>query len=191
MSSIRTLVRQPRSGIQTKHDEFGVTGREDVDYLRKTINAADAALIRSRDFPTTENDLKAFKFNHDSSPENDTDADDTYRVSGSYDGASGHFECTDGTCTVTRLGNRYVVGTGETWTFYTRDTAQVLQDDESHMYFGWWRREQKSDGALSFANFSGGFYPASHDATNFNSLSGTVTYGGSRGRPVCGLSACR
>ena len=153
-------------------------------------------MIRSSAFPTTENDPKTFNFNHDSDPDTDapddgnadttTDDDgnprndyDTYRVAGTYDGASGHFECT-ATCTVERLGNRYVVG--GTWSFFTRDTAKVLRDDQSYMYFGWWKREQKSDGTFSFAAFAGtgmsASYSATNDATNFDLLTGSATYRG-------------
>ncbi len=183
-------------GIQTVHTSFSTaTGRD--GFLMETIDADDAALIRSSAFPTTEDDPKTFSFNHDSDPANDasddgnpattTDGDgittndyDTYRVAGSYDGASGHFECIT-SCTVERLGNRYLVGSGGTWTFYARDTAKVSRDDQSWMYFGWWRREQKSDGALSFANFSGGVNSAttSTDTNNdFDDLTGSVTYRG-------------
>ena len=75
-----------------------------------------------------------------------------------------------------------MVGNGETWTFYTRDSAVVLRDDQSHMYFGWWKHE-KSDG-LAFATFSGGMYSAtnsSDDANRFDDLgesAGSATYRG-------------
>ena len=184
-----------RVAITTKYSEFGNDTPVREGFLRETITTDDADLIRSSAFPTTEADPKPFKFNHDSDHTMDapddgvddttTDNDgnlrndyDTYRVSGNYDGASGHFECTGGTCTVERLGNRYVVGSGENWAFFTPDSAKVSQDDQSYMYFGWWKREQKSDGTLSFATFSGGVNSATSAAESFNLLTGRATYSG-------------
>ena len=83
-------------------------------------------------------------------------------------------------CSVERLGNRYLVDNGM-WTFYVRDTATVSQDDQSWMYFGWWKREQLSDGALSYASFSGGENTATMSSDNdndFDALTGSATYRG-------------
>ena len=178
-----------RVSIPTKHSNFGnapSTYSPPDDSLHvEEINGEDAHLIRSSAFPTVENDPKDFEHAFDPDPVVDTDNDgdtrndyDRYRVAGTYDGASGHFECTSATCTVNRLGNRYVV-TG-TWKFYVPKTRTVSQDDQSHMYFGWWR-EQRTDGSLSFATFSGGVNSATSstdDINNFDALGGSATYRG-------------
>ena len=175
--------RATRVSIPTKHSGFGDDASDynppDASLHVEDITGGDAHLIRSSAFPTVENDPKDFDYNYDGNTDGDplTTADDRYRVAGTYDGASGHFECDSGTCTVTRLGNRYVV-TG-TWKFYVLKTRTVSQDDQSYMYFGWWRREQKSDGMSSFATFFNGMYPATTSGDNdFDGLIDSATYRG-------------
>ena len=106
--------------------------------------------------------------------DDDTDTPDTTRFSGRYDGASGTFECT-GTCTVKHQGgSSYNLEAGD-WTFTTSKTARVPVDDDSYLYFGWWKREAKPTGALSFAMFSGGTHEV---AGTTAALTGTATYTG-------------
>ena len=173
-----------RVGIQTKHVDFGGDGTPPDDYLGETIDSNDADLIRSSVFPSTENDPREYSNNRESDDAQPPGMDDIYRVNGSYDGASGYFVCrppsADVKCSVERLGDRYIVGNG-TWTFYVRDTATVSQDDQSWMYFGWWKRELLSDGSLLYASFSDGVNSAtmSSDGDNdFNDLTGSATYRG-------------
>ena len=173
-----------RVGIQTKHVDFGGDGNPPDDYLGKTIDSNDADLIRSSVFPSTENDPREYSNNRESDNPQPPGMDDIYRVNGSYDGASGYFVCepapADQKCSVKRLGNRYLVDNG-TWTFYVRGTATVSQDDQSWMYFGWWKREQLSDGVLSYASFSGGVNSAMRSAdtdNEFDDLTGSATYRG-------------
>ena len=99
---------------------------------------------------------------------------DTTRFGGTYDSASGTFECT-GTCTVAHEGGSiYNLSSGD-WTFTTSKTARVPVDDDSYMYFGWWKRELESTGAFSFQMFSGG----AHEVSNIpDTLTGTATYTG-------------
>ena len=105
---------------------------------------------------------------------NDDDTDDTTRFSGTFAGASGTFECT-GTCTVAHEGGRtYNLSSGD-WTFTTSKTARAPVPDDSYMYFGWWKREQKSDEMPSFEMFSGGEHPV---ADIPDALTGTATYTG-------------
>ena len=158
----------------------------DLDTAGSPINAAittaDAHLIRSGSFPTIDGDDKTFPNNY----ENDATSDglDIVRFSGTFDGASGHFHCTAQPCTIGRRGNRYTIVGGGTWAFHATDTARALVDDTSYMYFGWWKREQKSDEALSFQTFAGGMTTehSAADATGgpaaFNALTSTATYRG-------------
>ena len=100
--------------------------------------------------------------------------DDTTMFSGTYDGARGTFECTE-TCTVAHEGGRIYNLSPGTWTFTTSKTARVPVDDDSYMYFGWWKREQKVDETLSFEMFSDGKYLADRIS---DTLTGTATYTG-------------
>ena len=165
-----------RVPIRNKHGTSFGTGDEARDgYFGETITTEDAELIASSRFPR-EGVTMEFENNY----ENDATVMglDIVRFSGSYDGASGYFECDESpTCSVQRLGNRYLVS-GGTWTFYTRDTATVSQDDDSYMYFGWWRRMEHEHQSFSFATFSGGVNPATGNATGFNDIVGSATYEG-------------
>ena len=142
----------------------------------------DAELITSGSFPSAEGVDKEFTYNFDGDDDNNpmTTEDDRVRISGRYDGATGNFECTatgNDTCTVTRLGNRYVVE--GTWTFYTRKSSTVLLDDDSYMYFGWWRREDKANESFSFSTFSDGMHKVTSGSDpSFTDVVGSVTYEG-------------
>ncbi|MYD94479.1 MAG: hypothetical protein F4Y02_12490, partial [Chloroflexi bacterium] len=118
----------------------------------------------------------------DSDPANDgSDRDgntendyDTTRFGGTFDGASGTFECT-GACTVAHQGGRVYDLASGSWTFTTSKNARAPVDDTSYMYFGWWKRQQKSDQTLSFEMFSGGMHAV---ADIPDALTGTATYTG-------------
>ena len=101
---------------------------------------------------------------------------DTVRFSGSFAGASGTFQCMgDAGCKIKHLGgSRYSVD-GTTWTFTASKTATVSVDDDSYMYFGWWRRMALDDESFEFGMFSDGV----HEVTDIpNTLIGTATYTG-------------
>ncbi len=106
--------------------------------------------------------------------DDDTVNPDTTRFSGSFDGVSGRFECT-GTCTVAHEGGSIYNLSSGNWTFITSNTARAPVDDASYMYFGWWKREEKSSETLSFEMFSGGMHPVSNVP---DALRGTATYTG-------------
>ena len=139
----------------------------------------DAHLIRSGSFPTTDGADKTFSKNYENDP--GTGGLDIVRISGTFHGASGYFHCTSVECKIGRRGNRYTVVGDGTWEFHATDTARALVDDESYMYFGWWKREQKSNESLSFQTFSDGMTDG-HSATTpgnaFNALTGGATYRG-------------
>ena len=143
--------------------------------ISAAIANADGRLIKSGSFPTTDGEDKPFPNNF----ENDDTSDglDIVRISGTFHGASGHFQCETQPCTIGRRGDRYTIVAG-TWTFHATDTARALVDDKSYMYFGWWKHEMSDDGSLAFAAFSGGVYSATADATNFDLLGGSATYRG-------------
>ena len=165
---------------------------ESTSRIMITINDDDHAdLIASSQFPRGGN-TKEFPFTIDSDPtvnanpgdgpgldDNPRNDYDTVRFSGSFAGASGTFECMGMAMDDCKIkhegGSRYSVDS-TTWTFTTSRTATVLVDDDSYMYFGWWRRMQLDNETYSFATFSGGMHPAS--GTGFNNLVGTATYNG-------------
>ena len=142
----------------------------DLNKLRIDVGTTASSLISSSSFPGGGN-LKTFDDNFDGK---DADTEhDRVRISGRYDGASGTFECS-GTCTIThRGGDVYEASSG--WTFITSASARVSVDDDSYMYFGWWKRDQKTPRSLTFATFSGG----AHEVDDIpNDLTGTATYTG-------------
>ncbi len=124
---------------------------------------------------------KTFTHTIDSDPQTDADNDgsagndyDTTRFSGTFAGVSGTFECT-GTCTVAHEGGSIYNLSSGSWTFTTSNMARAPVADTSYMYFGWWTREQKSDGSLEFEMFSGGEHEAGAIPV---ALTGTATYTG-------------
>ncbi len=173
----------PTRVLITEHSDHmsDFSAVDDTNNIRATLSFGNTNPIASSRFPgggrsttfehTIDSDLIADGTDGDSNTRNDYD---TTRFSGTYDGASGTFECT-GTCTVAHEGgSTYNLSSG-TWTFTTSKTARVSVDDGSYMNFGWWKREQKSDETLSFEMFSGG----KHEVGNVpDTLTGTATYTG-------------
>ena len=152
--------------------------------ISAAISNTDGRLIRSGSFPTQDGADKPFANNYENDDPPDTaDGPDIVRFGGTFHGASGYFHCTAQPCTIGRRGDRYTIVEG-TWAFHTTDAARALIDDKSYMYFGWWKREQKSNEMLTFETFHGvkaAAYLATVDATNFNLLGGSATY---RGRAI-------
>ena len=197
------LVQEFRGGTRFTDDDTANAGTE----IMGTITSADGLSIRSGSFPSTDGMDRTLAHNHDSMPEADeaddgnddttTDGDgiltndfDTARVSGTFMGASGHFECTgQAACTIGRRGDRYTVISG-TWVFKTTDRANARLDDRSYAYFGWWRRDLRENETYSYLPFfdiaddattGGGAtlqYSATSDETNFDALTGSATYAG-------------
>ena len=173
-----------RVPIAQKYTFTDLDAEDATALLSKLIDDSgdDAELITSGSFPSAEGVDKEFTYNFDGDDDNNpmTTEDDRVRISGRYDGATGNFECTatgNDTCTVTRLGNRYVVE--GTWTFYTRKSSTVLLDDDSYMYFGWWRREDKANESFSFSTFSDGMHKVTSGSDpSFTDVVGSVTYEG-------------
>ncbi|MDE0176512.1 MAG: hypothetical protein OYH76_16205, partial [Defluviicoccus sp.] len=127
--------------------------------------------IASPQFPGAGARTKTFEHTIDT---DDDDTADTTRFGGTFAGVSGTFDCV-GTCTVAhRGGSTYDLSSGN-WTFTTSETARAPVPDDSYMYFGWWKREAKSDGALSFEMFYRGEFVATAIP---DALTGTATYTG-------------
>ena len=110
-------------------------------------------------------------------------------VSGTLGGASGRYVCSSDTwttsCTVQKRGSDlYFVGP---WTFRpSSGTVRVRVDDSTYMHFGWWSRQDISDGSWSFQTFHGDDGDADTpsslvqigEITGGNDVSGTATYQG-------------
>ena len=60
-----------------------------------------------------------------------------FRVSGTFDGASGHYDCSSSTCSSTISGGKLTGLTG-TWNFKPASGAMVSSPDADYLYFGWW-----------------------------------------------------
>ena len=142
----------------------------------------DSSLIESSQFPSGGR-MKEFDLTVDSS------GGDTYyttgRINGSFNGASGYFQCTsaratDNGCKVEHRGDRYKVSgpSGTTWTFTTSASSRVSVPDKSYMYFGWWIRQKLDDESFSFATFADVSDTEGHQVYNFNNLGGTAEYEG-------------
>ena len=172
----------PTQVLITEHsDHMSIfTAVLDTNNIRAMLSRDNANPIAAARFPGG-GGSRTYDHTIDSDPVTDTDGDgntrndyDTTRFIGYFDGARGTFECT-GTCTVAHEGGSiYNLSSGD-WTFTTSKTARVPVDDDSYMYFGWWKREQKGDETLSFEMFSGG----AHEVGNIpDTLTGTATYTG-------------
>ena len=166
----------------------------DLTKITVAANNVDyAAVIRSASFPSTDGTNKIFPDNYDSTPNAGGNAFDMVRISGTFMGASGHFECgrTDtSACIIGRRGNRYTIESG-LWTFETTDRANARIDDRSYAYFGWWRREHRENDTYSYLPFvgiapdaeTGGDKPLAYSVKEassaaFNNLTGSATYTG-------------
>ena len=179
----------PTQVLFTEHATYSVlfSAVTDTNNISASLSGATHPIASSR-FPGGGGST-TFDHTVDSDPTTDgSDGDgiltndyDTTRFGGSFAGVSGTFECT-GTCTVIhRGGSTYDLSAG-TWTFTTSKTARAPVPDDSYMYFGWWKRELKSDNSLSFEMFSGGM----HEVDDIpDALVGMASYAG----PVVGQYA--
>ena len=164
--------------IMEQHRDFSPLDDND-NILQIRISDPDrySRLIKSSRFPTGGGRTSTIPLAIDS---DDDDVDDlTARLPGSFDGASGHFQCSGGVgeCTVHYTGAQYNLGGGGVWTFQTSKNSKVKVPDSNFMYFGWWSRESIEDGTLSYSVFSDrGLVAASGE--EFNALEGTATYTG-------------
>ena len=110
----------------------------------------------------------------------------TYEASGSLAGASGTFTCASATtlaanaCRVTNQ-NTHFLFTGP-WVFTPSAGARVRVDDAEFMYFGWWARQNNTNGAWTYQTFHGpagsGADGNRSSATEIAQLSGTAIYQG-------------
>ena len=181
----------PTQVLITEHETYGAIGyftdADNINNIKRSLTNDSANPIASARFPggggdrtydhTIDSDLTrdADEPDGDEPDGNKRNDYDTTRFIGTFDGASGNFECT-GSCTVAHEGGSIYNLRSGTWTFTTSKTARVPVDDDSYMYFGWWKREQKGDETLFFEMFSGG----AHEVTNIipKPLTGTATYTG-------------
>ena len=130
--------------------------------------------IASNRFPTNGRETD-FDLTIDSTPDdNNDDKDRTALIPGTFDGVSGHYQCTGSTCTVDHDGAGYEFDAG-TWTFRTSKSAKVRVPDDNFMYFGWWRRQTNETGVFSYGTFSN---PGTAATNEFDDLEGSATYEG-------------
>ena len=113
----------------------------------------------------------------------------TYEVGGSLAGASGTFTCASAaaaggvappstTCRVTNQNTHFTFA--GPWVFTPSASARVRVDDAEFMYFGWWARQDNSDGSWTYLTFHGPSAAAGNRSTadQISQLSGTATYVG-------------
>ena len=147
-------------------------------------NETHKDVIRSSAFPvrggTTTPELKGVDANEMPVTENADHYVLKSAITGTFAGAGGRFHCTasaDDGCTVHHTGSGYEFLAG-TWTFVTSSkTPKFDLADQSHMSFGWWRRQTTSgEPSFSYSTFSNEGFGAT--AAGFNRLTGTYTYEG-------------
>ena len=108
----------------------------------------------------------------------------SYEASGSLAGASGTFTCASATmpaanaCRVTNQNTHFLFA--GPWVFTPSAGARVRVDDAEFMYFGWWARQDNSDGSWTYRTFHGPAGTAGNRSTaaEIAQLSGTATYQG-------------
>ena len=115
-------------------------------------------------------------------------------LGGSYDGASGRFECI-GNCDISRGGDDVLIVTG-TWTFEpTSLTGRVVKQDAdwAYLYFGIWAEEPKDAAeAHPFQWIAGGGAETGANLENYTALKGTATFtGGAVGKYALKAAAGR
>lgn len=145
-----------------------------------TLMNAGLALSGTPSFRIASSSFKKNQVNSFPVDDRDNDSDTTettVKISGTLDGASGYFECTSTTaCTVTNTGGDTYAFAGAAWAFHPNSqNATIKIDDDSHMHFGWWKREvMGATPSISYRAFQDGTIgPA--DATT---ATGTATYSG-------------
>ena len=146
---------------------------DNTNLLAITISNAHNNLIASSRFPTAGR-TATIPLTIDS---DDDDADDqTAKLSGRFDGASGTFQCSGGACTVRHTGGGYVLD-GD-WTFRTSKNSKVKVPDGEFMYFGWWRQKTNTTGATAFAYGTFSKVGSAVSGGGFATLQGSATYEG-------------
>ena len=163
--------------IMDVHTAFAVNDA-DTHLLIQFTDDSHKNRIAASGFPTG-GSTREIPLTIDSDPTDGNDADDrTALISGRFDGASGHYQCTDAGsgCSVRHTGAGYEFEEG-TWTFRTSKNSKVNVADRDFMHFGWWRRKTNASGAFSYGTFSSaGRTPA--DTGDFNDLEGSADYEG-------------
>ena len=111
-----------------------------------------------------------------------TDNIDEDAFKGTYDGASGEFECTAASCTLTLDAKGTVTESTGTWVFEPDSGAMVDELDADYLWFGYWlRTAANDDGTYTYS------FQADSDGTNLyidseiSSIEGSATYVGAAG----------
>ena len=120
------------------------------------------------------------EFEDDDTTENiDEDA-----FKGTYDGASGEFECTTATCTLTIDDEGELIAATGGWTFTPEKGATVLEVDADYLWFGYWLQTTTNDdgtSSYSFQSDSGGSGSMPYVATHLEAVAGSAEYVGAAG----------
>ena len=163
----------------------------DNDFLEIEVAADDSALVASSSslFPrkgTTDNIRLTVDTSDPPDLADNVMYEQTAQIPGTFDGASGHYQCVGSgatACSVrhTNVGptKGYVLGAG-TWTFkFASKSPTVNVADAESMSFGWWRRkvlDGENTGDFQYAMFRMSTGPEL--VTGFPALQGSATYEG-------------
>ena len=169
---VRTPIMEVYGDFMEELDEEG----DSTNLLAITITNTHSKLITSSRFPSSGR-TATIPLTIDST-DDETDNDDmTAKLRGSFDGASGTFQCSGGACTVRNTGGGYVLD--GTWTFRTSKSSRVSVPDVEFMHFGWWRKKTNQTGAFTYGTISDvGGGDSRVSGSGFTSLQGSATYEG-------------
>ena len=151
---------------------------DSTNLLAITITNTHSKLITSSRFPSSGR-TATIPLTIDST-DDETDNDDmTAKLRGSFDGASGTFQCSGGPCTVRNTGGGYVL-TGGTWTFRTSKSSTVTSPTwSSCTLVGGVKRRITQGGAFTYGTFQRRRRKRNLVAgSGFTSLEGSATYEG-------------
>ena len=155
----------------------------DSSVFEITIADTHADLIASRSsiFPTGGNTNLNVPITVDINDPPDGTNDASANILGTFDGASGYFQCeSTSPCTIRHTGGGYILG-GGTWKFRTSDSRTVKVADENFMHFGWWRRKTNATGVFQYGVFRASTMENGATVaggTGFGALTSTATYVG-------------
>ncbi len=153
----------------------------DSSVFEITIADTHANLIggRSSVFPTGGNTNSNVPITIDTDDPPDGTNDVSANIPGTFDGASGNYQCeSTSPCTIRHTGAGYILG-GGTWKFRTSDSRTVQVTDVNFMHFGWWRR--KTTDGFAYRVFSASTMANNATVaagTGFAALTGTANYSG-------------
>ena len=138
------------SGGATAADDDPFVGLDLGDTIDTNSPAEDQATLK-RIMASRFTAGSASVLTFDADEASTTNTDESARVSGTYDGATGTYECTGTTdCTVTLNAKGEIIGISDGWTFFPADGVTVDVPDSDYMTYGFWVNKTVEDGVTTY-----------------------------------------